>query len=465
MAIEAIGCQAREGNILPRLGLWLRRRRDVIQIVQWSMVAFYLSLLIVPAMLPLPDNTAHILDNITLFTQFVFWGLWWPFVLVSVVLLGRSWCGIFCPEGTLTEFASRHGRQRAIPKWIRWRGWPVVAFMMTTIYGQLISAYQYPKATLLLLGGSTVAAIAVGFLYGKEKRVWCRYLCPVSGVFHLLAKLAPLHYRVDTAQWLAGGQRQEKFNCAPLVAVRVMKGGADCHMCGRCSGYRDAVSLCGRPPNQEIVAYGAELGSIWEARLLIYGVIGVAMGAFHWSASPWFIAVKQHLASFLLSHNLSWLLSSPGAWWMLTDYPAQSDVFNWLDGAVIVLYILATALALGTTTEMLLRGAVMVLRREGHGGKVFNHLSQSLIPVGACGLFLGLSGLTVAMLRVEQVDLSWVPALRMVLLGGACLWSAAMAWSVAGQYAVSWRRFVALLAVGAALCAIASGWICLYVLW
>ena len=465
MAIEVISSQTREDNLLPRLGHWLRRRRDIIRIVQWSMVAIYLSMVIVPAVLPLPGNTAHILDNITLFAQFVFWGLWWPFVLVSVVLLGRSWCGIFCPEGTLTEFASRHGRHRAVPKWIRWQGWPIAAFMLTTIYGQLISVYQYPKATLLLLGGSTVAASVVGFLYGKEKRVWCRYLCPVSGVFHLLAKLAPLHYRVDSAQWLAGGPRREKFNCAPLVAVRVMKGGADCHMCGRCSGYRDAVALDVRSPNREIVTLGAELGSIWETRFLIYGVIGVAMGAFHWSASPWFIALKQYLASVLLSHDLVWPLSPPGAWWVLTDYPAQSDVFNWLDGLGIVFYILATAITLGTLTEALLRGAAMVLRRQDAGTKIFCHLSQCLIPVGAGGLFLGLSGLTVTMLRAERLDLSWVPALRLLLLGGACIWSAAMAWSIAGQYAGSWRRLVAVLAVGTALGVMALGWVCLYLLW
>ncbi|MBI2255489.1 MAG: 4Fe-4S binding protein [Proteobacteria bacterium] len=443
----------------------MRRRRDIIQIVQWTMVVLYLLMLVVPAVLPLPGNTAHILDNITLFAQFIFWGLWWPFVLVSAVLLGRFWCGIFCPEGTLTEFASRHGRHRAIPKWIRWRGWPVVAFMMTTIYGQLISVYQYPKATLLLLGGSTVAAVVIGFLYGREKRVWCRYLCPVSGVFHLLAKLAPLHYRVDSVQWLKGGQRQEKFNCAPLVAVRVMKGGADCHMCGRCSGYRDAVALCGRSPNREIVALGAELGSMWEQRLLIYGVIGVAMGAFHWNASPWFVAIKQHLASFLLSHDLLWPLTSPGAWWMLTDYPAQSDVFNWLDGAMIVSYILTTAILLGATIEGLLRGAAKILRRQDPGQRIFLHLGQSLVPIGACGLFLGLSGLTVTMLRAEHVYLAWVPVLRMLLLDGACIWSAMMAWRIAGQHAGAWPRLLAMLPVAMALGAIATGWVCLYVIW
>lgn len=101
----------------------------------------------------------------------------------------------------LTEWASERGQGRAIPKWMRWGGWPFVAFALTTVYGQLVSVYQYPLAVLAVLGGSTVAAMIVGYRYGHSKRVWCKYLCPVNGVFNLLAKLAPWHYKVDEQAW------------------------------------------------------------------------------------------------------------------------------------------------------------------------------------------------------------------------------------------------------------------------
>ena len=144
----------------------------------------------------MPPEDARMFNSLTRFAQFAFWGIWWPFVIASMLLVGRFWCGVMCPEGALTEFAGRPGKGRPIPRWMRWPGWPLVGFLGTTLYGQLISVYEYPGPVLVILGGSTVAAIAVGIVYGRGKRVWCRYLCPVTGVFALLAhvdRFLPVH--------------------------------------------------------------------------------------------------------------------------------------------------------------------------------------------------------------------------------------------------------------------------------
>ncbi len=157
---------------LAAAGDWLMHHQRTIRMAQWFIVALYAFLVIVPAFLPLPPREAHIWTNLSLFAQFVFWGIWWPFVLLSMVLVGRLWCGLLCPEGALSETMSRHGRGRHTPHWISWKGWPFLAFACTTAYGQFISVYQYPKPALLILGGSTLAAMAVGYLFGRSKRVW-----------------------------------------------------------------------------------------------------------------------------------------------------------------------------------------------------------------------------------------------------------------------------------------------------
>ena len=255
--------------------------------MQWSIVAAYAFFVVVPAFLPLPADDARWFNSLALLSQWLFWGVWWPFVILSMFVVGRAWCGLFCPEGTLTEAASRHGLGLAVPRWLKWGGWPFVAFALTTVFGQLVSVYQYPGATLLVLGGSTLAAIGVGLVYGRGKRVWCRHLCPVNGVFAVLSRVAPVHFHVDTAAWTANVPRipVHPVNCAPLVRIRRMTGPSECHMCGRCSGLHGAIALAARSPNREVIKLAESTARGWDAVLIVFGMIGLALGAFEWSAT------------------------------------------------------------------------------------------------------------------------------------------------------------------------------------
>jgi polyferredoxin len=456
----------RGDGLARRAGDWLARHQGTVRGVQWWVVGGYLVLVAVPAFLPLPDRAAHIWSNLTLFAQFVFWGIWWPFVLLSMVLVGRAWCGLICPEGTLTEFASRYGQGRALPRWLTWGGWPFVAFACVTIYGQMVSVYQYPKPVLVVLGGSTVAAILVGLRYGRNKRVWCRYLCPVNGVFALLSKLSPLHFRVDPEAWQASQRRREhpaRVNCAPLVPIRTMRGAGDCHMCGRCSEFRGAVALSTRAPNEEIVNVAGRRTNPWETVLIVFGLMGIALGSFHWSASPWFISVKQALAEWLVDHGVTWPLETVAPWWILTNYPGQSDVMTLLDGTVLIAYIVATGLVVGGAVTVLLAGATRAL--GAWSWPRFHHLAQALVPLAACGVFLGLSALSVTLLRAEGLTLSWVGAARALLLAGAALWSIWLAWRVAGLSARGLPRGFATACVALATVVGVGGWVLLFWVW
>ncbi|MCY1388830.1 4Fe-4S binding domain protein [compost metagenome] len=442
---------------LARLGDGMRRHARLIRAIQWLIVLFYALLLVIPAFLDLPDRQARILTDLGLFAQFVFWGIWWPFVLLSMVLFGRLWCGVFCPEGALSEWASRHGRGRGVPRWMRWGGWPFVAFGLTTLYGQLVSVYDYAWPALLILGGSTVAAVLVGFLYGRGKRVWCRYLCPVSGVFGLLARLAPVHFRVDEERWQANcGPHLPPPNCAPLIDIRRMTGNSACHACGRCSGQRGAVALSPRWPNEEIVVHGQSTENRWPVRLLLFGMIGLAMGAFNWTLSPWFIALKQTSAEWLVERGIVWPLEANAPWWLLTHYPQNNDAFTWLDGGVLVVYVLAWALLMGGWLMALLR---LACRVSGQGRALYTHLAQALIPLGGCGLFLGLSATTVKLLRYEGLALAWVQPARALLLAGAGVWALWLGWRIVRRRGVApLRQPAALMCLALACAPVLGGW-------
>ncbi|HEX2581724.1 MAG TPA: 4Fe-4S binding protein [Dongiaceae bacterium] len=442
------------GRGLARVGRSLLHHQKEIRRLQWAVVAFYLLLIIGPVLLPLPSRTAHLWSNLTLFAQFVFWGIWWPFVLLSMAVVGRAWCGIFCPEGTLSEWASAHGRARALPRWLVWRGWPFAAFVLTTLYGQLVSVYQYPGPTLLILGGSSAAAMAVGYLYGRNKRVWCRYLCPVNGVFALLAKLAPLSFAVDEIKWRDTPPRAAP-NCAPLVPIRTMTGSGGCHMCGRCADFREAVALSPRSPNQEVV-HPSSTPAWPETALILYGLFGVAMGAFHWSSSPYFIFAKNALAEWLLAHNIVWPLGATLPWSLLTNYPANQDVLTVLDGALLVFYIAAMTLIMGS---LLLGFIVLAVRVSGvFSWERVHHAAHSLIPLAGAGVFLGLSAIGVSLLRGEGFVLAWLPAFRVLFLLGASLWSGWLAFRIICLWTTGWCNVLASFCLFAAIGLGLAGW-------
>ncbi|WP_255501024.1 4Fe-4S binding protein [Mitsuaria sp. WAJ17] len=407
-----------------RWGEALRRHRGWVLCLQWAVVLLYLTLVILPVLLPPPPESARLLDHLTLFAQFLFWGIWWPFVILSVMLSGRLWCGTLCPEGTLTEWASRHGLGRSIPRWLRWGGWPLLAFVWTTVWGQLISVYEYPRATLLILGGSTVLAMGVGWVYGRGKRVWCRYLCPVSGVFGLLARLAPLHYRADAAAWRAHAGPAQRVDCPPLLDLRHLDAAADCHACGRCSGHRQAIALRGRWPGAELLQSARDpQARLQAALLLVYGLFGVALAAFQWSGSPLWVALKQAAVDAVLEGGLGlWLLEDTAPWWLLTHEPQAQDVFLWIDGLCILVYIGTATVLVGGLLHLLLRIAARC------SGLDWAQLALTMTPLGAMTLFVGLSQMTLSQLRT--VGLAWpsfVLAARLGLLGAATLWSLAIA--------------------------------------
>ena len=451
-------------SLLARYGAWLARHRGAVRAVQWSVVAIYALLVVVPAFLPLPPDDARALDNLTVFSQWAFWGVWWPFVILSMLAVGRTWCGVFCPEGTLTEAASRFGLHRAPPRWVRWGGWPFVAFAATTVYGQLVSVYQYPRAVLLVLGGSTVAAIATGLVFGREKRVWCRYLCPVNGVFNVLARVAPVHFRVDRERWAsnAGHIAIRPVNCAPMVRIRRMTGNAECHMCGRCAGHLDAVTLASRSPNAEVLDPRSEPAA-WDAVLIVVGMIGIAIGAFQWSASPWFVQAKVRAAELVVDRGPAWLLSDRAPWWLLTHYPEANDVFTWLDGALIVVYIASVAIVLSGAIFAGLCAAALAVP----GPRLRNvcRLSYALIPIAGLGVFLGLSSLTVGLARAEGMGLAWVPWMRAALLAVGASWSAYLFWRMLATVRTTARRLAAWLACWGAIGVIVAAWGVLFLVW
>jgi polyferredoxin len=258
-------------DVLQRIGDALASNQERLRHIQLLMVAFYAvaAAIVIFTSSPWSAQFEH-------WMAILMWGLWWPAVLVGNLLFGQAWCGLLCPDGALTELAGRWSRRAKIPHALRWPGWAIIGFATTLLAVHATNATHNAKATFLILGTLSVGALAIGALFGKGRRVWCRYLCPVSILFEMLSRCAPIYFRVDRAAWNAPiWRRASRIECPVLIDIRNMTGAAGCHMCGRCSGHRNAVVLTIRRPWDETLMLTPASPIRREVAVLMFGLFGL----------------------------------------------------------------------------------------------------------------------------------------------------------------------------------------------
>ena len=460
-------------GLAARIELAFLRHPRVLPALHLCMILVYLTLILVPPFLPAPPEDATPFTSVVRFSQFVFWYLWWPFVVLSMILFGRAWCGVLCPEGALAAWASRFGGDRPIPRWMRWGGIPLVAFVGITIYGQLIGVYEYPAPQLLILGGSTALAVTVALSYTRRGWVWGRYLCPVSLLFGVFSRLGAMHFRVDHARlaaWKpARGQTGKKDPCPVFIYLPKMATNRYCLMCFRCAGWRDSIHLRLRRPGEELLHINTAEPLVWEV-VFLFGAIGLPLGVFHWTVDPLFPRLKELLGSLGLAAGLGSVIGSSAPWWLLSNHPEAGEVFNLLDGMSIVAFLLgATLLTVGlfsALTWLSARVLEPVFGEPARMRELFTRIGYLYTPLSLLSLFLGLSQLTFGYLKGVGFPGLATDLIRGALLVGGALWSLHLARRILALQTADRRRVgLALLPhlVGVAL--IIAAWVPVFYLW
>lgn len=139
-----------------------------------------------------------------------FWAWWWPVYLFLFAFVGRLWCAV-CPFMITGEWIRKLSLwiwpRQLLPwptKWMnRWGGWILFAgFVAIYLWEELwdLPHTAYLSAWLLVI-------IAAGAVIGSviyERRLWCRYLCPIGGMNGMFAKLSMLEVR--STQQVCGSQ-------------------------------------------------------------------------------------------------------------------------------------------------------------------------------------------------------------------------------------------------------------------
>jgi polyferredoxin len=175
------------------------------------------------------------------------WIAWWALlILIAVPVFGRGWCGI-CPIPMPGEWLQHGailgpqtgglGLSRKWPKRFRNIWLQNVAFTLVAMFSAVV--LTHPTITAILLGAFLFVAIGTSLIF--ERRVFCRYLCPVGGFVGLYSQLAPVEIRVKDADVCAGHTTKscyagsaDGYGCPWLLYPGALLKNTYCGMCLEC---------------------------------------------------------------------------------------------------------------------------------------------------------------------------------------------------------------------------------------
>ncbi len=426
------------------------RYRNLIAVAQGLMFFGFLALIALPLFLPDPPEDATPFSHFTEFANFAMWGLWFPLVFLSVIFTGRSWCGLLCPMGAASEWANLKGLQRAIPRWIRWEGTPIMAFLVITILGQTVGVRDHPEAIAGVFGGTMVAAILIGFVYGRNKRAWCRHVCPIGLLLGVFSRLGAVQFTTKRKQ-PGGDVYTEKGICPTMIDLKQKEESRHCIECFRCvnPGAKGGLLLRLRRPGEEVESIRRHHPNLAETWFLFLGT-GISLGGFLWLALPLYERLRQGVGEWFLDHGWIWV-GYPGPAWLMVVQPERREVFVWLDFLMIVGFMLLCMVAV--TVLLTLTTSISAWIAGKTGGDLdlrrrFTELGYQYAPVAMVSLVIGLGGELFDNLAFVGLDRAAIGYIKGLLFAIGFLWSVYLGYRILAVQGVAANRLWAPLGPG-----------------
>lgn len=384
---------------------------------------FFMILIARPLFLPDPPEHASPWEHLAVFAREAVWTVWFPLVFLSVIFTGRSWCGLICPMGAASEWANKIGFKKAVPRWVEWPGTPVVSFLIVTIWGQLLGVRDHPEAMAWVFGSTMAAAILVGLLFGYNKRVWCRHMCPIGLMLGVFSRLGAVTFSPKRPK-KGPEQIADKTVCPTRISLPYKKESRHCIACFRCVSpcAKGGLALTARPLGLEIADIQYSNPNLAEV-VFLFLATGIALGGFMWLTLPSYQEIRQWAGLLCLEHGLDGLLT-PGASWLVSVHPERREVFLWLDALLISSYMLSWMIGIAllmavityTITRITQRAAKQRFRER------FIELGYHLTPVAMVSLLIGLGGKLFHMTGNVLLGDALICAIKVVLVLASAAW-------------------------------------------
>lgn len=436
--------------------------RNKIQWMHGLMFLMFVCVLFIPLFLPEPPENALPWNDFTVFSNFLMWGVWFPLVFLSVIFTGRSWCGIFCPMGAASEQINKIGLKITTPAIIKWEGMPIVAFLIITFLGQTVGVRDHKEAMAYLFGGLMLAAILVGFVYGKKGRVWCRHMCPIGLLLGLYSRLGIVNFHPKIPKE-GGDTYRENSVCPTMIDVLRKKESRHCIECFKCVNpdSKKTVVVSYRNAGDEVENIQSHNPSSAEVWFFFIGT-GAALGGFLWLILPFYQTFRQAVGEWAIDKGWYWV-GDAGPAWLMSVHPERREVFNWLDFSTIVAFMTLVTVIFTLVIALITYLQSSFIKkniRQKSGESVFNIVAYQYMPVAMISLLIGLGGKLFVLLSVLGLAPILVASLKAILFVLGILWSARISSRlIANLGLIGYRKNVAVVigTFGSALIAL-SWW-------
>jgi transcriptional regulator with AAA-type ATPase domain/NAD-dependent dihydropyrimidine dehydrogenase PreA subunit len=196
-------------------------------------------------------------------TVLLVWAMWWPMLTVSWFVGARIWCSV-CPMGAVNDLLNRVGKKKfKVPAFIRDHGIYLSAIGLgVIIWAEAASKMPYsPMATGLLLLSIAFFAILSGILY--ERRLWCKYLCPLGRLAGIFAGCSIIEWRSNSSICNSTCKNNSCYKgdettrgCPLYQGPFALSSNQECILCGNCikTCPNDSPALNLRMPGHELWA-------------------------------------------------------------------------------------------------------------------------------------------------------------------------------------------------------------------
>lgn len=424
MSTDTSGLSAR-ARLAAAIETFFVRHRDRLKYVHATMFAFFMVVILGPLVVEDAPAGATEFTHLRPFANYILWGLWFPLVLLSVIVTGRSWCGLLCPMGAAAEWGNKVGPQRLVPAWMRREGMPIASFVVVTILGQTLGVRTHAEAAAQIFGGTMLLAVIVGFFYGRRRRAWCRHLCPIGLLLGIFSRLGAVEFR-PVIRLPGGDAYTDKGICPMMIDLPRKEESRHCIECFRCvnPGAKGGMNVVLRQPGSEVERIRDHHANPVEVWFLFLGT-GIALGGFLWGILPLWQDLRAMAGEWAIGQGWYWFVS-PGPGWLMSVHPDRREVYLWLDFVMISGFMLAIMLAVAAALTATTATAAALSGRGGGDrdfGSRFAELGYQYAPVAMVSLVVGLGGqlFTPLQLLAGSAAVGWAKG-GLFLLG--------LAWSI-----------------------------------